>query len=279
MIKLKTPYEIDLIRIACHRLAGWMAACIEDLRAGNTYDSGISIAEDLEEYVKGFPGTASDWGLPFYGQQSMHRHEFGYPICVSVNDEIVHSRPMPIPFDRDDVITIDAGLSYKGYCADMARTVIYGEGPQPGCNQHSMLADRCRLALYQAEAACKPGNTIGDISEAISSAATNIAPQLGVVVDYTGHGIGKKLHEEPRICNAPGIFPKYDEIVLRPGMVICLEPMFTLGKGQTVLAGDGWKVWTQDGSIAAHFEDEILITEDGCEVLTRLPGEYPEEEQ
>ena len=258
-----------------------MEQCIANLQAGGTYRHGKDIAQELDQLLIHLNNKANNkiWDAPFFWEKNSEGEEFASPVCVSVNDEIVHSRPTEVPFKEGDIITVDAGLSYRGWCADMARTVVFGAGPDlDGVNEfHETLLRCCQSALYQAYDQCKPGNTIRQISEAISSEA--IEHKLGIVVDYMGHGIGKTLHEDPRIPNFPGIFPHYDEIVLRPGMVFCLEPMFTLGSNQTVLAPDKWRVWSQDGSMAAHFESQIVITEEGCKVLTKLAGEYPQEEQ
>jgi methionyl aminopeptidase len=281
MISLKAPEEILLIKVACNALSEWMEQCVVNLQAGGTYQHGVDISNELIAYVASLRGRdgADIWDTPFSHQKNNAMKEaFGYPICISINDEIVHARPNHNTFHFGDIITLDAGLSCAGWCADMARTVIFGAGADmDGVNKsHYKLIEGCRAALYHAYDRCKPGNTLGDLSSIIGTIAEE--RKLGVVVDYMGHGIGKDLHEPPRICNKYGLFPQLDSIVLRLGMVFCLEPMFTLGSGRTVLAPDGWKVWTQDASMAAHFESQILITEEGCEVLTRLTGEYPQEE-
>lgn len=280
MINLKTPEEIVFIRTACEALSNWMEQCIVNLQAGE-YLNGIQIAADLKKYtanlnVKSFrqDSLTKVWQMPFSWQKNQNDEEFGSPVCISVDDEIVHSRPTEKKFVPGNIITIDAGLSYYGWHADMARTVIFGfeddaEGVIPA---HAKLINGCRNALYQAYDQCKPGNTLKDISAAISTKARKYG--FGVVIDYMGHGIGKELHEEPKICNRPGIFLQYDSIVLRPGMVFCIEPIFTLNNRHTTKAPDNWRIWTQDASMAVHFESEILITKEGHEVLTKLTGEY-----
>jgi methionyl aminopeptidase len=271
MIHLKTPEEIELIRIACKELSLWMEDCLDNLRRAYSYTNGVDIRNSFDCYFidlnKRYPDNA--WTRPFKSQLNQKNELFDSPVCISVNDEIVHGRPTDKLFETGDIITVDAGLAYHGWCSDMARTVIFNKDPK---ELDPALLRSCRSALYQAYEQCKPGNTIGDISTVISAEAAEHG--FGVIVDYMGHGIGKTLHEEPRICNRPGLFPQYDSVVLRPGMVICIEPMFTKGSGKTILAPDKWMVWTQDGSLAAHFESQILITSDGREVLTRLIEEY-----
>ena len=273
MIHLKTSEEIALIKVACEALSDWMEDCIARLQNGDYY-SGMHIKEDFIEYAASLNEPNKAWKMPFSWQKNNAGEEFGSPVCISVNDEIVHSRPTNIKFAPGDVITVDAGLSYYGWNADMARTAIFGSknNAERAIPAHTKLINSCRNALYQAYDQCIPGNKIRDISTAISQEAKK--HHFGVVLDYTGHGIGKNLHEEPRICNAPDIFSQYDSIILRPGMVFCLEPLFTLNNRHTTKAPDDWRVWTQDGSIAVHFESEILITQEGHEVLTKLTGEY-----
>jgi methionyl aminopeptidase len=281
MIKLRTPEEIVLIKTACNALSEWMEQCVVNLEIGSTYQNGQDIAKELNTYLAHliYKDHNKIWDTPFFWQRNKDGKEFASPLCISINDEIVHSRPTDKKFKTGDIITLDAGLSCDGWCADMARTVAFGAGPDmDGIKEfHYILINICRAALYKAYDQCKPGNTLKDVSTAIYTTANK--HNLGTVIDYMGHGIGKNLHEEPRIPNIPELFPHYDSIILRPGMVFCLEPMFTLGKGYTTLAPDKWRVWTQDGSMAAHFESQILITEEGCEVLTKLAGEYPWEEQ
>jgi methionyl aminopeptidase len=279
MIKLKTQNEIALIRTACKALVHWMEQCVANLQMGG-YWRGTDIELEFHHYVD-YLNRANGgelWDTPFAWQKNIDGDPFGSPLCISINDEIVHSRPNERKFKTGDIVTIDAGLSHHGWCADMARTVIFNTGPDMDSanERHLTLVKTCQSALYAAYDQCKPGNTFKDISTVIGMKAGE--HKLGVVLDFMGHGIGKTLHEEPRICNLPGFWPQYDNIVMRSGMVFCLEPMFTLGNRRTTIGPDKWLVWTQDGSMAAHMESQILITEEGCEVLTKLTGEYPEEE-
>lgn len=188
-------------------------------------------------------------------------HAYPAALCISVNNEVVHGIPREDRILKEgDILSLDLGLSCKGYIVDAARTVIVGEGDADVVR----LREGTREALDAAIAAAKPGNHTGDIGAAVSAVAKKY--NLGVVRDLGGHGTGKQLHEKPYIANygKPG---EGDE--LREGMVLALEPIFTLGRGAIVLGNDGWTYTTKDKSRAAHFEDTILITKNGPEVLTR----------
>jgi methionyl aminopeptidase len=216
MINLKTPKEIRFIKTACNTLSGWMEGCVSNLRRGTGYFNGVDIELDLEQYLDYLRRSCTKqiWDTPFSYQRNQN-NAFGSPVCISINDEIVHSRPTERKFKVGDVITVDAGLSYGGWNADMARTIIFGAGyNMDGVrDDHRLLIECGQNALYDAYDQCKPGNTLRNISTAISRVGK-------------GHG-----------------------------------------------TPDTWKIWTQDGSLAAHFESEILITEEGHEVLTALAGE------
>ncbi len=187
-----------------------------------------------------------------------------YPatICVSINDAVVHGIPKAEAIIAEgDVVSLDCGLSYQGYVADAAVTVIAGKGDEDA----KRLARGAREALEAGIRAAAPGAFTGDIGSAVSRVAD--AYGLSVVRDLGGHGTGKKLHEEPYVANfgTPGKGGK-----LVPGMVLALEPIFTLGKGGIKLASDEWTYLTRDGSRAAHFEHTIIVSEHGAEVVTRL---------
>lgn len=189
---------------------------------------------------------------------------YGFPatICFSINNEIVHG----IPSDErviqtGDVVSIDLGAVVGGFHSDTAFTVNVGDVP----SKTHHLIDTTEESLNQAIALCLPGNRIGDISHAVQNYAESFG--YGVVRQYVGHGIGRSLHEEPQVPNygMPGRGP-----MLRPGMTIAIEPMLNIGSWETELMSDGWTVVTADGSLSAHFEDTIAITEDGPEVLTLI---------
>lgn len=185
----------------------------------------------------------------------------GYPasICVSVNEEVVHGIPGNRIIQAGDVVGIDAGLRYEGFCTDTATTVVAGD-PNP---EIAKLLDVTQESLRAGIAAAKIGNRIGDISAAVQAVID--AHGYGIVRDLTGHGIGRDQWEEPPIPNfgKAGTGP-----VIIEGMVLAIEPMVTLGGSEVVQLEDEWTIATFDGSIAAHFEHTIAITHNGAEVLT-----------
>jgi methionyl aminopeptidase len=187
----------------------------------------------------------------------------GYPasLCVSINDEIVHGIPGERVIKEGDIVSMDFGAIMDGYQADAAITVGIGE---PGLLAKRLL-ETTREALSAGIDAAMVGGRLGDISAAIQQYAES--RKFSVIREYTGHGIGKDLHEDPLVPNygIAGIGPE-----LKSGMTLALEPMFTTGGWRTVIGADKWLVSTADGSLAAHFEHTIVITRGQPEVLTRL---------
>jgi len=185
----------------------------------------------------------------------------GFPanLCVSVNDEIVHGIPGERVINEGDIVSLDFGAIFDGFQSDAAVSIGVGEiGSQAG-----QLMDTAQAALQAGIAAAQPGGRLGDISAAIQNCAESRG--YSVVREYTGHGIGREMHEEPQIPNfgQPGAGP-----VLRKGMTLALEPMVNVGDWHTQLDGNRWTVLTADGSLSAHFEHTIAITHTEPEVLT-----------
>jgi methionyl aminopeptidase len=185
----------------------------------------------------------------------------GYPatVCVSVNDEIVHGIPGKRVIEEGDVVSLDLGCTYEGFVADAALTVIVGS-PKPGTEQ---LVDVTKAALDEGIRHARAGRRLGEISHAIQTYIE--ARGLGVVREYVGHGVGRAMHEEPQV---PNYGPAERGPVLKKGMVLALEPMVTMGDWRTRQMADNWTVKTIDGSLAAHFEHTIAITDGEAEVLT-----------
>ena len=185
----------------------------------------------------------------------------GYPsaLCTSVNDQVVHGIPSNYKLKNGDIITIDVVIGYKGYQGDAAWTYAVGEIN----DDDKYLMEYTEKALYEGLKQVKPGNRIGDISSAVEEYATK--HNLGVVHELCGHGIGREMHEDPEVPNfgIPNTGPR-----LKPGMVICIEPMLTFGKRYVELLEDDWTVVTVDHKKAAHYEHTVLVTENGYEVLT-----------
>ncbi|MFI5333163.1 MAG: type I methionyl aminopeptidase, partial [Candidatus Babeliales bacterium] len=187
---------------------------------------------------------------------------YRYVSCISVNDVVVHGIPAAkVILAPGDLVKVDVCASWKGYCADMARSFFVGSGVQ----RAQELVAVAQKALDKGIAQAKSGNHLSDISSAIQREVE--AHGFGVVRDFAGHGIGKDMHEEPEILNygKPGVGP-----VLRPGMAFALEPMITMGHYDVYVAHDGWTVKTSDKSLAAHVEDTIVITDGEPKVVTRL---------
>ncbi len=188
----------------------------------------------------------------------------GFPatICVSINQEIVHGIPSPSRVLKEgDLLSLDFGAIWEGFHADSAVTVFVG-GHAPGPDAERLVRTT-EAALSAAIAVIEPGGKLSDIGHAIESVAE---PEgLGIVREYGGHGVGRKLHEDPFIQNfgPPGRGPE-----MRPGLVIAVEPMLNLGGDETEILADHWTVVTADGSLSAHFEHTIAVTEHGHEVLT-----------
>ena len=191
-------------------------------------------------------------------------HYRGYPasLCTSVNENIVHGIPNDDEVLADgDIISVDLGVSYNGYHGDAAVTLPVGTVSR----QARRLMQVTENALLNAILQAQPGKRVHDISWAVQSYAQE--HKLSVIRDYTGHGIGKKLHEEPAV---PNVGRAGTGMRLEPGMVIALEPMVTLGTWKTKVQPNKWTVSTTDGSLSAHFEHTVAVTDDGPLVLTAL---------
>lgn len=187
---------------------------------------------------------------------------FTASICASINDEIVHGIPSPKRvLAEGDLLSLDFGAIWEGYHSDSAVTVfVGGAAPSDGA---ARLVKTTEASLNAAIDAIQPGGRLSDIGSAVESIAAPAG--FGIVREYGGHGIGRAMHEDPFVQNwgAPGRGPD-----LRPGLVLAVEPMLTLGGEETRVLADGWTVVTADGSLSAHFEHTIAVTEDGPEVLT-----------
>ncbi len=239
--------------IATMRRAGRVVAEVLDLVEGELRP-GVSTAhldQLAEEHIRKAGGTPSFKGY------------YGYPssLCISIDREVVHGIPGDRTIANGQVVSIDAGAIIDGYHGDAARTFIVGEA-SPEVRE---LVALTRRALQAGIAAAVTGNRIWDISAAVEDVA--LPHGYGVVRPYVGHGIGTAMHEDPQV---PNYRTKTKGIELAPGICLAIEPMFTLGNADVETLADGWTVVTRDGSVAAHFEDSIAVTEDGPEVLTRL---------
>jgi len=191
-------------------------------------------------------------------------HGFPATICVSINNEIVHGIPGDRIIEEGDIVSMDVGAVVSGFHSDSAVTIAVGK-VQPEVDR---LIENTRLSLELGVKQAVAGNRVGDIGYAVQNFAE--AQGYGVVREYVGHGIGRALHEEPSI---PNVGEQGKGPLLRVGMVICIEPMLNMGTWQTKVLDDDWTVVTADGSLSAHFEQTLAITENGPWVLTALEGE------
>jgi methionyl aminopeptidase len=183
-------------------------------------------------------------------------------LCISVNDVIVHGIPGENPLQEGDIVGIDCGVFYKGYCGDAARTFAVGKVSDEAERLLRVTEEALKLGVAQV----RPGGRVEDIGSAVQRHAESHG--YSVVREFTGHGVGTSLHEDPQVPNfgSPGKGPK-----LKPGMVLAIEPMVNAGGPETEVLADGWTVVTRDGRRSAHFEHTIAVTDHGPEVLT-LPG-------
>ena len=248
MITRKSAAEIATMRRAGRVVAEVLGLVEEELRPGV---STAHLDRIAEAHIRKAGGTPSFKGY------------YGYPasLCISIDREVVHGIPGDRTIANGQVVSIDAGAIIDGYHGDAARTFIVGDA-SPEVRE---LVATTRLALEAGIAAAIPGNRIWDISAAVEDVA--LPRGYGVVRPYVGHGIGTAMHEEPQV---PNYRTKTKGIELAPGICLAIEPMFTLGSADVETLGDGWTVVTRDGSVAAHFEDSVAVTEDGPEILTRL---------
>ena len=249
MIIKKTVREIELMRTAGRIVALAHQEVARHIAPGV---STLELDQIVERVIRENGAKPSFKG---YG---------GFPgsICASINDVVVHGIPKAsIILKAGDIISIDIGACYKGYHGDSAWTYPVGEISE--ADQHLM--DVTLNALYKGLEQAKPNNRLSDISAAIGDYAKSFG--YGVVEDFTGHGVGKSLHEDPAIPNygIPNMGP-----VLQPGMTLAIEPMINAGTKSVKVCSDGWTTITRDGKKSAHFEHSILITDEGYEILTKL---------
>jgi len=247
-ITLKSPRELDMMRQAGKVVARTIDALVKALKPGMKTEELDDIA--VEEIKR-------------MGAEPSFKGYLGYPrtICISINNEIVHGIPGERVIREGDLVSLDVGAVVGGFHGDAAVTVGAGRISPETVD----LVSVTREALQQGIAAARAGSRVGDISWAVQSFAEGKG--YSVVRQYVGHGIGKALHEEPQIPNFgdPGTGP-----LLRKGMVIAIEPMVNIGGWETKVLEDNWTVVTADGSLSAHFENTLAITDGDAEVLTGL---------
>ena len=246
MITIKSEKEIELMRHAGYLVSEMHKFIKPYIKEGITTKELDRLCED---FIRSNDAVPTELGYE------------GYPasICASVNDTVVHGIPDNYKLKNGDIITIDVVIGYKGYQGDAAWTYAVGEVS----SEKKYLMEHTEKALYEGIKMVKPGNRIGDISHAVEVYAKE--HNLGVVEELCGHGIGTEMHEDPEVPNygEAGTGPR-----LKEGMVICIEPMLTLGERYIYILDDGWTIKTDDGLDAAHYEHTVLVTKDGYEILT-----------
>ncbi|HYZ13471.1 MAG TPA: type I methionyl aminopeptidase [Actinomycetota bacterium] len=249
MIIYKSPDEIDKMRKAGRIVAGTIDRVLAAVGPGVTT---AKLDEVAEAYILEQRATPSfKW----------YRGTFPASICTSLNDEIVHGIPSTKRVVREgDVLSLDFGAIWDGFHADSAVTIIVGDPRSPDAEKLVRVTEE---ALEAGISQIRPGGRLSDIGAAVQQVAEGAG--FSVVREYVGHGIGRALHEDPQIANYgdPGRGP-----VLKPGLVVAVEPMVNVGGWETRVLADDWTVVTKDGSLSAHFEHTIAVTEDGHEVLT-----------
>lgn len=247
--KIKTSSEIEAMRVSGKMLASVLGYLKPRVVPGiNTKELADLAKEELRK-LGGQPAFLGYYGFPDV-------------LCVSVNDEVVHGIPKTNKIiNNGDIVSLDFGVKYQGMITDSAISVIAGRG--------TTLADRLVItterSMMSGISVVKDGVNVGDIASAVEAVLNK--GKYGIIRELVGHGVGHELHEEP---NIPNYGKKGSGMKLLAGMTIAIEPMATLGKYEVITDSDKWTIRTKDGSLAAHFEHTVLITEDGVEILTQI---------
>jgi methionyl aminopeptidase len=250
----KSAREIEGMAAAGAVIAGALALLEESLEPGI---SMIELDKIADDYIAAHGSVPTSKGYK------------GFPAatCISPNEMIVHGIPGPYELKDGDVISLDVGVTLKGWVGDSAITVRVGAVP----DEATRLLETCRLSLFDAIEACVPGGHLSDVGAAVQARVEGAG--FGVVRALVGHGVGRKMHEDPQVPNY-GVAGRGPQ--LAPGMVFAIEPMITAGDHAIQPdAEDGWSIYTADGSLASHFEHTVAVTEDGPLVLTRHEGWSP----
>jgi len=250
MVILKSPSEIEKIRQSNVIVAEILEILRQKVEPGTNTLELDQISEELALDRDAKPAFKGYRGYP-------------YSLCASVNQQVVHGFPSKRPLKEGDILSMDFGISYQGYYGDAAVTVPVGK-VSPVAQR---LMATTKEALFSGIEQAAPGKRLSDISHAIQSRAEAVG--FSVVRQFVGHGIGKALHEDPQVPNygKPGM-----GIRLKPGMVIAIEPMVNAGGYEVKTLDDGWTTVTKDGSLSAHFEHTVAITEEGPVILSATNG-------
>ena len=248
-VTIKSEREIELIRKSCHIIAKIHQDLGKELKAGMSTLEVDSLAEDM---------------IRSYGCVPNFKNYGGFPgsVCVSINNEVVHGIPSAKRIIQEgDIVSLDMGCIYKGYHSDAARTHAIGEVSE----EARLLIERTRQSFFEGIKYAKAGNHLHQISNAIGAYCEKFG--YGVVRDLVGHGIGREMHEDPQI---PNFRQRRRGMKLQAGMTLCIEPMINMGRADVAIMDDDWTVVTDDGSLAAHYENTVLITKGEPEILTLI---------
>lgn len=254
----KSRAEIDRMRHAGRIVAEVLALIESELKPGMSTAELDALAERHIRRAGAVPSFKGYLGGGRYGKGP---GAFPASICISLDDEVVHGIPGEREVREGQLVSIDAGAIYEGWHGDAARTFVVGEVDAAARD----LVDATRMAMMAGIAAAVPGNTIWDIGAAVEDVAA--AGSYGIVRHFVGHGIGTQMHEDPQV---PNYRAGSKGIRLQPGICLAIEPMLTLGRDDVYVKRDGWTVATRDGSLAAHFEHTIAITDEGPTILTTI---------
>ena len=259
MITKKSPNEIEVLRVGGKILAEILAELIRQAKPGVKTIELDELAEKL---------IIEKGGVPSFKNYKSYPDEVPFPstICASVNNQLVHSPPGDYKLQNGDILSIDIGMKYPafgvGYFTDLAATIPIGK--IPALTRKLLKVTEKSLALGISQ--IKAGNHLFDISKTIQKYVESQG--FSVVRQLVGHGVGYQVHEEPRI---PNFFdPKQKDIKLESGMVLAIEPMVNIGAPAVIFSPTSWAVVTADGSLCAHFEHTVVVTEDGYEIITKL---------
>jgi methionyl aminopeptidase len=252
MVTRKSRREIEKMRVAGRIVAEVLALVESELRPGVSTSHLDRLAE---RHIRTSGAVPSFKG---YGHRS---NPFPASLCISIDDEVVHGIPGERTIRDGQIVSIDAGAIYDGWHGDGARTFVVGSPPA----EIRELIDTTRLAMMAGISAAVPGANLGEISAAIEDTAR--PGGYGIVKQFVGHGIGTEMHQEPQL---PNYRTGVRGMKLVPGICLAIEPMLTLGSGDVAIRPDGWTVATVDGSLAAHFEHTIAVTDHGPEILTKV---------
>ncbi|MPZ16059.1 MAG: type I methionyl aminopeptidase [Chloroflexi bacterium] len=250
VITLKSPREMEAMRESARRLKLLMRDLVAFTKPGVT---GKEIDQYAAQRMRDYDLKSGAYG---YGHSA---NRFPGYICVSINEVVVHGIPGPHRVQEGDIVSLDVAVSHKGYFADTCLTIPVGDISE----EKQRLLQVCETALYAGIAQARAGSRLTDISHAIQEHVE--AHGMNVVRDFVGHGIGRAMHEPPQV---PHFGPPARGPLLRPGMVICIEPQITLGSPEIEFLPDGWTAVTVDGSLSAHFEHTVAITQNGPVALT-----------